>query len=224
MTGGIDVLMLIVGVMALIKGRIPLPRKRAVAGAWGRLIGAILVLPIPLTFLASFTMLLWMAAAGKPLEVRALPTPVLVIHAACTFICLAIAMVATLATNRPAPPRVMTQKAKLGTGKTGWYPCPHCDGPGIPVWRKAFLDPIYATTCRICGQEVAVPYLKSILAAVPLIAVLVLPTFFVPVGSLLEQTAVGQLTRALVFWCVATVIGAAISVYLSLHWVPLVPR
>ncbi|MDI6737122.1 MAG: zinc ribbon domain-containing protein [Nanoarchaeota archaeon] len=72
-------------------------------------------------------------------------------------------------------------KEKEGTNRIGFismYECPICHMPGIPVWRKACLDPAYPTNCKNCGKKVGVPY-SSMLAMLPFIAA-VLVSLYMP--------------------------------------------
>jgi hypothetical protein len=184
-----------------------------------------MILPIPLMIAISFVVLFWMIWQDRPITTQTLVTPVLIIHAGSTFACLGVALAIVFAASHPVTfTTPVEQSRRIGVGKEGWYSCPHCKGPGIPVWRKACLDPIYATTCRICGGWVGVPYLKSLLAALPLLGAVFIPMIYYLFAGDLEHTPATVLIRALAAWLVAMAAALVCSLFISLRVVPLVPR
>jgi hypothetical protein len=88
------------------------------------------------------------------------------------------------------------------------YNCPHCQQPGISVLRRSFLGPAIPATCVQCGRKIGVPYGKSVVAALPFLAAIVISVF---VATLLVQVTL-------------CLVGAATMVALFLNWVPLIKR
>src|SRR5438105_4235394 len=64
---GAEIAAFVVGIIALVKGKVSLSRKRVISGAGARWIGAVLVLPIPLAFVAAFVagVIVAISAAGR---------------------------------------------------------------------------------------------------------------------------------------------------------------
>jgi hypothetical protein len=57
------------------------------------------------------------------------------------------------------------------------YTCPHCQQPGISVWRRAFLGPTIPATCTACGRKIGVPWGESTIAVLPLVLSVLLSSF-----------------------------------------------
>jgi len=87
------------------------------------------------------------------------------------------------------------------------YKCPHCNKPGISVWRKLWIGSAIPATCKQCGKKVGVPYATTF-AMIPFIFAIVLT------GS------VGPAMLRIATW----VVGFLIMGVIQLKWVPLVPR
>ena len=88
------------------------------------------------------------------------------------------------------------------------YKCPHCGKPGISVWRKLFLGPIFPTTCKQCGNKVGVPYSAWFIIAL----------FTITIG--LVEFFVDSIMFKIVIWVVVFLIMSVIY----LKYVPLVPK
>ncbi len=97
------------------------------------------------------------------------------------------------------------------------YQCPHCQLPGIPVWRKASLGHGHSIRCRCCGGRVGVPNGRSLLAALPFLAILtaIVVAFELP-GALVGAGIRWLFVGALAAWLLAVV--------LNFWWVPLIRR
>ena len=61
-----DVILLILGIIVLIKGQVMLTRTKEVRGTPARVIGVLLILPLPLGFLAGLLLGAFYVAQGKP--------------------------------------------------------------------------------------------------------------------------------------------------------------
>lgn len=88
------------------------------------------------------------------------------------------------------------------------YKCPHCGKPGISIWRKLCLGPLFPTTCKECGKEVGVPY-SSVLLVIPFIIAMVLAMMYL-----------GSAMWKVVIFVVLTLIMSAIY----LKYIPLIPK
>ena len=88
------------------------------------------------------------------------------------------------------------------------YACPHCNKPGISLLRRATLGPALPAKCAACGAKVGVPWGRSFLALVPLLAGLL-------VSTLPTNRTLGA---------VALVVGALVSLFLSHKFVPLIRK
>lgn len=47
--------------------------------------------------------------------------------------------------------------------------CPHCNGKGVPAWRKLFLGPASYTRCRKCKEKVSVSNWAPLLVLFPIL-------------------------------------------------------
>jgi len=71
----LEIGMLIMGIVALVKGKISLTANRVVYGIPARIIGALLMLPLPLVFGGVMVLGVFMAAQGKPVDRENLRPP-----------------------------------------------------------------------------------------------------------------------------------------------------
>lgn len=58
------------------------------------------------------------------------------------------------------------------------YICPHCNKPGITLFRKLSLGPVLPATCKSCHKKVGGPYLSSLLAFTPFIITIIVVIYF----------------------------------------------
>jgi hypothetical protein len=97
---GMEIGMLVVGLIALCTGKLTLSKKRVVTGGWARGIGVVLLMPLPLAFLAGVAIGFLRATGGLTMpegEFRILLTTA---EAAIAFSCAGLAF--ALAASRPA--------------------------------------------------------------------------------------------------------------------------
>jgi hypothetical protein len=103
------IIMLIFGIVALATGRFSLTRKKVVEGAPARIVGVILILPLPVTFLAGLALGVSLLQQGRPVNEKEVRSLALVIDIGVPVLAL-IAAIAVSAANahearRKRPPR-----------------------------------------------------------------------------------------------------------------------
>ena len=87
---GAEIGMLVIGIMALIQGKLVLSKTRVVRGTPARLLGAVALLPLPLSLMAGILIgILWVAQGKSPTDAtfKGIATG---IEAACVLFCLAL--------------------------------------------------------------------------------------------------------------------------------------
>ncbi len=89
------------------------------------------------------------------------------------------------------------------------YACPHCGKSGISFIRKMFLGPAIPATCNVCGKKIGVPWLRSLLAVVPIFVICNFLT------SIYQDTAI-----KIIVWS----LGGVVVLTLYSKWVPLEKR
>jgi len=103
---GAEIGLLIVGIMALVRGKLPLTKKRVVYGLPARLLAIIALLPIPVTFVAAIVFAIVMDTRGQNPASSAVRWTGAGIEAAIVILCIA-AMYGIgwrLGTDANAPP------------------------------------------------------------------------------------------------------------------------
>jgi hypothetical protein len=85
---GIEIALLVVGILALVRGKLPLDNKRAVYGLPARFLGLVALTPMPLSFLAIMVYTASQISAGDPATVDRFVQDnkftLILIEAACT--------------------------------------------------------------------------------------------------------------------------------------------
>lgn len=64
-----EIVLLVVGIMALVKGKLTLSKKHVLYGTPARLVGLIGMAPLPLSFAGGMAIGIYYAAQGKPFDV-----------------------------------------------------------------------------------------------------------------------------------------------------------
>jgi hypothetical protein len=105
-----EIAMLVFGIIFLVRGKINLSRDKVVEGAMARLIGVILILPLPLAFLVGVMIGIskGMEAAKRGGQVQLDPDTQMAIaitELAIIFGCLILALILMFATARPPQPK-----------------------------------------------------------------------------------------------------------------------
>jgi WD40 repeat protein len=90
---GLEIGMLVAGLYALIRGRLPVTRDRVLHGAAARVTGVVLLLPIPLAFLVGLVYGLLFGLGAPPADLQKLQTTGHLIEAGVALACLAGSMV-----------------------------------------------------------------------------------------------------------------------------------
>jgi WD40 repeat protein len=112
---GLEIGMLLAGLYALFRGRLPLNRHRVVRGAAARLTGVILLLPLPLAFVvvAAYTLLTYPGTgrAGSP----TFDVPAVLLEAGCALACLVGALALAFGFSRPQEGEAEPRRAAGGS-------------------------------------------------------------------------------------------------------------
>lgn len=94
-----EVCMLIFGIIALVRGNFTLTRNKVVTGAPARIIGVILILPLPLALLAGLLIGVYFGMQGRrPQDIQSIAIPV---ELGIILGCMLLAVVIGLATGHP---------------------------------------------------------------------------------------------------------------------------
>jgi hypothetical protein len=105
---GLEIGMLIVGIIALARGKFSLTKKQVVEGATARVVGFVLILPLPLAFAAGFVISFGQAAQGKQVQLEDLKGTLTMVElgivAACLIVAVAITLVSAQAPASKRPP------------------------------------------------------------------------------------------------------------------------
>jgi hypothetical protein len=99
---GLEIGMLIAGILALIKGKFTLTKNRVVEGAMARVIGLVMVLPIPLAIAAGVMVGFALTLQGKPIEEKELRTTLAIVEVVIVLACLLLAVILSLIANHSA--------------------------------------------------------------------------------------------------------------------------
>jgi len=98
---GLEIGMLIVGIMALVKGTVTLSKTRVVEGVPARIAGVIMLLPLPLSFAGGFMLGASRAMTkGGQVNVQEFQTTLIIMEVAIVLSCLAIGVVIALAASK----------------------------------------------------------------------------------------------------------------------------
>ncbi len=85
---GMEIALLVLGILALATGKLTLTRTRVVRGWPARLLGLLAILPLPLCFLVGFILGFITVARGQPFDVQAQRLTLSLIEAGITLLCL----------------------------------------------------------------------------------------------------------------------------------------
>jgi hypothetical protein len=94
-----DIIMLIFGIIALVRGKFLLTRAKEVRGVPARIIGIVLMIPLPLSFVAGLALGAMMASQGKSVDDLRLAGSILGVTI--TGLCFVSAIAIAVATARP---------------------------------------------------------------------------------------------------------------------------
>jgi hypothetical protein len=100
-----EIVMLIFGIIALVRGKFSLTRKRIVEGVPARIIGVFLILPLPLSLIAGLAFGAGFLAVGKPVEGKELETIGRIVEFAIVAVCFLTALGIAMATAHPPRPK-----------------------------------------------------------------------------------------------------------------------
>ncbi|MCI0459512.1 MAG: hypothetical protein L0Z62_21385 [Gemmataceae bacterium] len=100
------IIMLIFGILTLVQGKFMLTRTRVVQGPPAYVIGAMLIAPLPLSFLAGMLLGALFLVAGDPASERRFQTLATVVGLGIPVACLLSAVGIGIAYAKPAPKRV----------------------------------------------------------------------------------------------------------------------
>src|SRR5262245_22776967 len=93
---GLEIGMIVWGLVALFRGEFQLNPTRVVKGVAARLIGLLLLLPLPVSFAIGFLIGLSVASEGRRFDPAAWRLTLVAVEAAVTLGCLAVALLAGL--------------------------------------------------------------------------------------------------------------------------------
>jgi hypothetical protein len=71
------------------------------------------------------------------------------------------------------------------------YICPHCHKPGLSFYRRMFLGPVSAATCRVCGGKVGVSWGRSMAVMVPFAVAIMAIAEFLPDAPVVSFSVMG---------------------------------
>lgn len=148
---GLEIGMLIAGILALVRGRVAWGKARAVTGPAARVIGVVLLLPIPLAFAVGFAIGFESGLRGQQLSAadkEFITLTEVVITVACLLVALAISGVTSKPTTEAEPPAAEPVAAPV------WREPPR--EPARPA-EFADNDPVFPQHVRAQGPPAASP-------------------------------------------------------------------
>lgn len=121
----LEIGMLVMGILALVRGKIGLTPNRYVYGLPARIIGVILMLPLPLAFGGGLILGIILAAQGKPVDPKNLEsTAAIMAISILVAVGLAVVIIGAL-TAKPLPPKVQRPPADEENPPAGNHPNQH---------------------------------------------------------------------------------------------------
>ena len=108
-----DVILLILGIIVLIKGQVMLTRTKEVRGTPARVIGVLLILPLPLGFLAGLLLGAFYVAQGKPVTKSEIQGVGTILGVAIIVLCVLTAIVVASAYAQPIRKRRVEDEIEL---------------------------------------------------------------------------------------------------------------
>ena len=114
----LEIGMLVMGILALVRGKVSLTRNRIVTGTPARTIGVILILPLPLALASGFVLgiILVAQAGGAPPQQADLVKYALPLELGIVLLCFVVALIIALINARPAKEVL---KEELGLPREG---------------------------------------------------------------------------------------------------------
>jgi hypothetical protein len=100
----LEISMLIFGIVTLITGKFSLSRTKVIQGGVARIVGGIMVLPLPLAFGAGVIIGVAMGASGKAPDIDKIRLVATIMEASIVVICFVVAMIIA-AVNAGPPPK-----------------------------------------------------------------------------------------------------------------------
>lgn len=98
---GLEIGLLIAGIIALVTGKIKLSRARVATGAAARLAGLVMILPLPLALIAGFVIGMLNASQGKTVRIAELLPKTAIVELCIVAVCALLAVGIALFTARP---------------------------------------------------------------------------------------------------------------------------
>jgi hypothetical protein len=92
MVFGLEIGMLIAGIITLAKGKFTLTKSRVVQGGAARLAGVVMVLPLPLAFAVGFVIGFDRGVHGKPVDLKELQGTLAVVELSIVAVCFLVAL------------------------------------------------------------------------------------------------------------------------------------
>jgi hypothetical protein len=96
-----NIIMLIFGIIALVKGSFSLTGNKVVSGLPARIIGVILIMPLPISLGVGFIYGLTMAATGQNVRQDSVQGAAIVIELSIMAVCLVAALIVAFANAKP---------------------------------------------------------------------------------------------------------------------------
>src|SRR5690349_8225720 len=96
----LEIAMLVWGIIALVKGKLKISKTKEVRGAKARLLGVVLVLPLPLAMMAGFV-IGFTAARNGAVNMDSLKWTLIGVEAGIVLTCLALAVVGGMVMGQP---------------------------------------------------------------------------------------------------------------------------
>jgi hypothetical protein len=109
----LEIVMLIAGIAALVKGEIKWSKSRVTTGMVARIVGIIMLLPLPLAFTAGFVLGAVQAATRHPANVASVRVTAIVIEVVIVLVCFLLALTVGLVSAHPP--------AKKRPRREEWY-------------------------------------------------------------------------------------------------------
>lgn len=109
----LEIAMLIFGIIALVKGKFTLTKKKIVTGAAARIVGVILLMPLPLSFGVGVIMGIMLAAQGRQIQAKEIQNTGTIIEVVSVLGCCILAIGVSLATSHPPAKKRIEPIAEL---------------------------------------------------------------------------------------------------------------
>src|SRR5262249_11231617 len=100
MITGLEIGMLIAGIIALVSGKFKLTANCVAEGVAARLAGLICLLPLPLSFAVGFVIALQQQAQGRPFDVKEMQLSLALLEGGIALACLILTIVVVLASGK----------------------------------------------------------------------------------------------------------------------------